>query len=63
MEKERIFIEAESQKGNLKLTKSELLQTLNLPETGILWQKTATEYIFFSNEKWEWFTKGMKKLS
>ena len=62
MKKERIFIEAESQKGNLKLTKSELLQTLNITETGIIWQKTATEYVFFSKEKWKWFTKEMKRL-
>lgn len=62
MEKQRIFIEAKNQRGNLKIT-SNILDTLTLPETGVLWQKEATEYIFFSKEKWERFVDEMKKSS
>ena len=62
MEKPRIFIEAKTQKGNLKII-SDILTTLTLPETGVLWQKEATEYIFFSEEKWERFVDEMKKGS
>ena len=62
MEKQRIFIEAKNQKGNLKIV-SDISDTLTLPETGVLWQKEDTEYIFFSKEKWERFVREMKKNS
>ncbi|MEI6774371.1 MAG: hypothetical protein WCL18_06390 [bacterium] len=62
MEKQRIFIEVKNQRGNFKIV-SAIADTLTLPETGVLWQKGDTEYIFFSKEKWERFVGEMKKRS
>ncbi len=62
MEKQRIYIDVKSQRANLKIVSS-LKDTLTLPETGVLWQKGDTEYIFFSTEKWERFVGEMKKKS
>gem|GEM_PF-5870829 len=33
MEKERIFVEAKNQQGNIEIIKSDLLNILTLPET------------------------------
>ena len=60
MERERIFIEAIGEEGNLKPIKSEILETLSLPKTWILRQKSDTEYVFFSKEKWERFVHHMR---
>jgi hypothetical protein len=62
MEKTRTFVEAKNQQGNFKIV-SDILDTLTLPETWVLWQKDATEYIFFSEEKWNRFANEMKKAS
>ena len=62
MEKQRIYIDVKTQGANLTI-RSSLKDTLTLPETGVLWQKGDTEYIFFSKEKWERFAREMKKKS
>jgi len=62
MEKQRIYIDVKKQRGNLKIL-SALRDTLTLPETGVLWQKRDTEYIFFSKEKWERFVDEMREKS
>lgn len=59
MEKQRIFVEAKNHKGDIRLIRSELLKNLTLPETGILRKKSAGEFIFFSKEKWDRFSRSM----
>ncbi|EKD25560.1 MAG: hypothetical protein ACD_80C00019G0002 [uncultured bacterium (gcode 4)] len=62
MEQSKKYIKVQSQRGNFKV-ESDILDTLTLPETWILWQKSAAEYIFFSKEKWDFFVEEMKRKS